>query len=508
MRLPPRNKYRDLLHRSDAEEGLAADAGAQASPHGMGCACHTPEIMAIYARLDGALSRRSVLGGLAAGLALPLLSGLPKPAHANPSSRLLLTNARIFDGVEGRLIEGRDVLVEQDRIADLPAAGEGAAETLQNVEVIDCGGRTIMPGLIDSHWHALLAAVPQTVAMTADIPFLHLVAAEEAGKTLMRGFTTVRDVGGPAFALKRAIDEKRLPGPRIFPSGAMITQTGGHGDFRSRNELPHSFEMGLSVSERAGIASIADGADQALRSTREQLLLGASQIKVMLGGGVSSLHDPLDSIQFTPAEIRAAVQAAADWGTYVCAHVYMSGGINRAIDHGVKCIEHGQLADEETARRIAGEGIWWSIQPFLSDLDANPKSLPEQQLQQKQIAEGTVRCFEWGQKFKAKMAWGTDILFNPAGTRGQGRQLAKIASWFGAAETLRMATSHSGELLKLSGPRNPYPGDLGVIRRGAWADLLVVDGDPLENIDLIGDPERNMKLIMKGGQIFKNTLAA
>jgi imidazolonepropionase-like amidohydrolase len=240
----------------------------------------------------------------------------------------------------------------------------------------------------------------------------------------------VRDVGGPSFALKRAVDENRLPGPRIYPSGAMLSQTAGHGDFRLPGDLPGSALCSLSAAEVAGVSSIADGVPDVLKRTREQLMQGASQIKIMAGGGVSSMFDPLDSIQYTPAEMRAAVDAAADWGTYVCAHVYTSAGIDRALTCGVKSIEHGQLANEDTVKRIADAGAWWSIQPFLADEDANPKSNPTQQAQQREIAQGTVRAFELGQKHKVKMAWGTDILFSPAGTATQGRQLAKIARWF------------------------------------------------------------------------------
>jgi imidazolonepropionase-like amidohydrolase len=324
----------------------------------------------------------------------------------------------------------------------------------------------------------------------------------------MRGFTTVRDVGGPSFALKRAIDEGRMSGPRIYPSGAMISQTSGHGDFRMRTDLPRTAQSNPSTAEAAGISAIADGVPEVLRRAREQLMLGASQIKIMVGGGVTSLFDPLDSLQFTEAEIRAAVDAATDWGTYVCAHVYTSAGIRRALDCGVKSIEHGQLADEETVRRIADAGAWWSLQPFLADEDANPGGTPEQQAQRREIAEGTIRAFELGKKHGVNMAWGTDILFNPRGTVAQGRHLAKIARWFDNHEVLSLATSRNAELLALSGPRNPYRGALGVIEGGAMADLLVVDGDPLQDISVIADPENSLKLIMKDGRIHKNTLGA
>jgi imidazolonepropionase-like amidohydrolase len=468
------------------------------------CGCDHRITQQICARLTEQMSRRSVLRALGASFAAAAMGWEPA-ALAQPAARpILLKGARLFDGKAATLINGRDVLVEGNRITALVPAGQ----TIDNAQVVDCTGTVIMPGLIDVHWHSLLAAIPLNVAMTSDVAYVHLVAAQEAQRTLMRGFTSVRDVGGPSFALKRAVDENRLPGPRIYPSGAMLSQTAGHGDFRLPSDLPGSALCSLSAAEVAGVSSIADGVPDVLKRTREQLMQGASQIKIMAGGGVSSMFDPLDSIQYTPAEMRAAVDAAADWGTYVCAHVYASAGIDRALTCGVKSIEHGQLANEDTVKRIADAGAWWSIQPFLADEDANPKSNPIQQAQQREIAQGTVRAFELGQKHKVKMAWGTDILFSPAGTATQGRQLAKIARWFSNADVLRLATSRNAELLALSGARNPYPGKLGVIETGALADLLVIDGNPLENINLISDPEAHMKIIMKDGRIYKNTLAA
>ena len=344
--------------------------------------------------------------------------------------------------------------------------------------------------------------------MPADVPYVHLVAAQEAERTVLRGFTTVRDVGGPSFALKRAIDERRIAGPRIYPSGAMISQTSGHGDFRMRTELPRAPQTDLSGAEQAGISAIADGEAEVLRRVREQLMLGASQIKIMGGGGVSSSFDPIDSLQYTEAEMKAAVAAAADWGTYVCIHAYTSAAVRRALACGVKSIEHGQLVDEETVKRMVDADAWWSIQPFLADEDANVKPSPEQRAQQDQIAEGTVRAIELGKQHKVKMALGTDILFSPTGTASQGRQLAKFARWYDNAEVLRMLTSGNADLMGLSGPRNPYPAKLGRIEAGAYADLLVVDGDPLQDISLIADPERTLVLVMKDGRVHRNTLPA
>lgn len=470
--------------------------------HGTGCPCHTPEAFELLGRLEAGLSRRSVLKGIAASLAVPAL-GLVDPAFAQDTSRpLRLTNLRIFDGQNVSLIEGRDVLVEGRTIAALLARGE----TTDAAETIDCRGGTLMPGMIDAHWHTVLAGISQLVALTADVPYVHLVAAQEAERTILRGFTAVRDVGGPSFSLKRAIDEARVPGPRIYPSGAMISQTSGHGDFRMRTDVPRTEMTDLSAAERAGISAIADGEAEILRRVREQLLLGASQIKIMGGGGVASAYDPIDALQYTEAEMRAAVAAAEDWGTYVCIHTYTSGGIQRAIDCGVKSIEHGQLADEDTVMRMADAGAWWSIQPFLADEDANVYAAPTQRTQQQAIADGTARAIELGRKHNVKLALGTDILFSPGGTASQGRQLAKFARWFDNVDVLRLLTSGNAELLALSGARNPYPAPLGRIEAGALADMLLIDGNPLDDISLIGEPERAMKLIVKDGRIHKNTL--
>jgi len=470
--------------------------------HGTACACHSPQAQQIFSRIGSELSRRSILKGVAAALSVPAL-GLVSPAFAQSATRpLLLKNLNIFDGKNTTLISGRAVLIEGKFIKAIVALSDAVADA----DVIDCGGRTLMPGMIDAHWHSILAGISQATAITADIPYLHLVAAQEAERTVLRGFTTVRDVGGPSFALKRAIDEQRIAGPRIYPSGAMISQTSGHGDFRMRTDLPRTAQSDLSAAEQAGISMIADGEAEVLRRVREQLMLGASQIKIMGGGGVASSYDPIDALQYSEAEMTAAVSAAADWGTYVCIHAYTSAAVQRALASGVKSIEHGQLADEETVRRIADAGAWWSIQPFLADEDANTYPLPEQRTQQQMIAEGTVRAVELGRKHGVKIALGTDILFSPKGTATQGRQLAKFARWYDNADVLRLLTGGNAELLGLSGPRNPYPAKLGSIEAGAYADLLLVDGNPLEDILLIADPDRTMKLIIKDGRIYKNTI--
>jgi len=323
---------------------------------------------------------------------------------------------------------------------------------------------------------------------------------------LLRGFTTVRDMGGPAFGLKRAIDEGVIAGPRIYPSGALITITSGHGDFRQPFELPRVLGAPQSRGEQIGAAMIADSPDEVRVRVREQLLQGASQIKLTAGGGVASPHSPLDASTFTEAELRAAVEAAENWGTYVTVHAYTPASIQRAIAAGVKCIEHGHLMDEPTAKLIAEQGIWLSTQAFPDEMaDAFPPGSTER-AKALEVFAGTDRTFTLAKKYRIKTAFGTDIVFSPRLAPRQGELLTKLVRWYSSAEALVMATGTNAQLLALSGKRNPYPGKLGVVEEGALADLLLVDGNPIEDIKLIEDPVKNFVLIMKDGQIYKNTL--
>lgn len=468
------------------------------------CLCGSAETMTAMKRLEADISRRQLLGGAAAVVGMFAGFGLaPREVRAQtPGRPMVLTNLRFFDGVTLSMQSGRDIVVEGGRITGLVAAGAGPSDA----DVVDCGGRAVTPGLIDCHWHATLVGVSQIAALTQDIGFVHLMSGREAGATLMRGFTTVRDTGGPVFGLKLAIDQGAVTGPRIFPSGAMLSQTSGHGDFRLLNALPRMANEPADYTERTGVAAIADGRDEVLRRTREQLMRGASQIKIMAGGGVASPYDPLDTAQYTLDEMRAAVEAAADWGTYVCAHVYTPTGIQRCIEAGVRSIEHGQLADTATIRAMAAAEVWWSIQPFLADEDANQYSDPRSQAKQQQVAEGTVRAFEEGRAEGVRMAFGTDVLFNPRGASSQGRQLAKLTRFMSPLDALHMATGAAGDLLAMSGERAPYDGRLGVIAEGALADILVWDGDPETDLGFLADPDANLRLVMKGGRVYKDQL--
>ena len=433
--------------------------------------------------------------------------GAAAAAQTTVAGATLFQNVRIFDGTGKSLSAPSNVLVRGnriERISSAPIALDPAAGSV----VIDGGGRTLMPGLIDMHWHTLLVRPSFTELLTVDLGYLNVLAAAEATATLMRGFTTVRDVGGPAFGLKRAVDEGALPGPRIYPSGAMITVTSGHGDFRQSWEVPRTIGAPTSRAEQVGAAMIADGPDEMTVRVREQLLQGATQIKLSAGGGVASPNSPLDALTFTDAELRAAVEAAANWGTYVTVHAYTPAAIQRAIAAGVQCIEHGHLMDDATARMMAEKGVWLSMQPLPDELaDAFPPG-SEERAKAFEVFAGTPKTYALAKKYHIKTAWGTDVLFSAALARKQGALLAKLATWFTPAEALAMATGTNAQLLALSGKRNPYPGKLGVVEEGALADLLLVDGNPLENIALVADPARNFLVIMKDGMVYKNTVAA
>jgi len=471
--------------------------------HDEPCLCHSKAFLRINTVLTREAIKAPPISAAVVKAAVPgALSVKGQNTEATRTVKVFI-NVRVFDGVSEKLRDGLQVIVDGNKIRALLPAETALPE---DAEIIDGQGGVLMPGLIDAHWHAIMARPSMMTAMTADFNYIQALAIAEAQSTLLRGFTTVRDMGGPVFGLKRAIDEQITVGPRIYPSGAFISQTGGHGDFRLLHEIPSSAGAPLSYIEQVGITALADGADSVLLKAREQLMRGASQIKYMAGGGVASMYDGIDVTEGSVAEIRAAVTAAENWGTYVTVHAYTPRAVQMAIEGGVKCIEHGQMLDEETVKIIADKSLWWCLQPFLNDEDAVPMATPASQAKQRVMSDCTDNAYQLAKKHNIKTAWGTDTLFNEHLTTRQGAQLAKLKRWYSPLEILKMATSINGELCAMSGPRNPYPGTLGVIAEGAFADIIIVAGDPLENIDLIAQPEESFKLIMKEGTIFKYTL--
>ncbi|CAL8977700.1 Imidazolonepropionase [Propionicimonas sp. T2.31MG-18] len=412
---------------------------------------------------------------------------------------LLITNACIFDGNSDTLTAPMSVLVEGDKITKIATtirAPKGAM-------VIDATGRTLTPGFIDAHVHISMQVDFREVS-AIDEYYFAFVQQDEALKMLMRGFTTARDTGGNTFSLKRAIDEGRFPGPRLYPSGAVICQTGGHVDYRTPNAIPRPRATDPETMVRVGHAVVADGEAEMLIAAREQLRRGATQVKITAGGGAASPADPLDTVQFTPWEVRAVVRAAQNWHTYVAAHVYNNEGIRMCVENGVESIEHANFIDEPTLDLIIAKGVWLSVQTLV--FVNTPAGMNEGQIARfKEAATGLDNMFKL---IKAKgyrrVAFGTDIIGDSALLARQGEEFTNRAKWFSNSEVLRQATSANAELLAMSGPRNPYPGKLGVIEEGAYADLLLVNGDPLKDISILTRPEENLALIMKDGKIYKN----
>ncbi|WP_244283755.1 metal-dependent hydrolase family protein [Paraburkholderia caballeronis] len=494
-----------MVSRKDRES-----SGGRMGGYASWCFCDKDRALYVNRRISADLSRRGFVAGMAASmlsLVLPKIAGAqsasPPPPPAAP---IVFTNFRLFDGQSAALRDGLTLTVEGDRVGRIERGQAAAAPaSTDGRQVVDCGGRVMMPGLIDMHWHALLAALPIEAVLQGDFGYVYIAASAEAERTLLRGFTTIRDAGGPAFALKQAIDSDVISGPRVYPSGAMITTTGGHGDFRPLSDIPKAGGQ-ISTIEKEGGAVIADTADEVRLRAREQLMQGASQVKIIGGGGVSTPRAPLDMVTFSEPQLRAAVETAGDWGTYVLVHAYTPESIQRSVSAGVQCIEHGHLMDDRTAALLAKSGTWLSIQPFYEGaIVPRPSPVREKQLE---IIDATDGAYRLAKKHGVKTAFGSDLLFSQVLATRQGAMLAQLKRWYSAGEALTMATGGNGRLLALSDRRNPYPGKLGVLEEGAYADLLLVNGNPLENLELIADPAKSLSVVMKGGRFYKNTLAA
>ena len=434
--------------------------------------------------------------------AIILAAILCTPAQAEsdqqPSQEILFRNVRVFDGHSDRLSAPTNVLVRGNVIAAVDSAVNGGPQA----RVVEGNGRTLMPGLIDVHVHLTFGALDMAALLAPDLTSqkAEAPAAVHAKAMLLRGFTSVRDAGGPVFGLKAGIDQGKYQGPRIWPSGATISQTSGHGDFRLPSERSRRFFGKPARAEEMGATFIADGRDEVLAATRENLRFGASQIKLMAGGGSSSDYDPIDVTQYLPEELSAAVAAAEDWGTYVMVHAYTPRAVRRALDAGVKSIEHGQLLDEATIKLIGERGAWLSLQNLPPPLSSDP---PSRVAKKMMVREGSDNAWAWAKKHRVKLAWGTDFLFRPEENAEQNAYILRLKQWFTPAEILKLVTHDNAQLLALSGERSPYQGKLGVVEKGALADLILVNGDPLANIDLIADPERNFSVVMKNGVFYR-----
>ena len=428
------------------------------------------------------------------GLALILLLSGAFPAMAQPA--VLFKNVRVFDGVDATLLKA-NVLVEGDRIAKISSR---PIDTAEGTRIIEGNNRILSPGFIDLHAHLTLQA-------PKDETDLHpwavgAIAGKAAEHYLMSGFTSIRDAGGTHPDIARIIERGAIEGPRVFPSGAVITQTSGHGDFRDRDD-PHPRLNGCGSDHYLGHGSsvIADGVPQWLAAVRENLKHGATQIKIMGGGGVASDYDPIHTLQPSPEEIRAAVQAAGDWGTYVLAHSYTSEAVQRLVNNGVKVIEHGLLIDDETARLCAEKGVVISTQVAIFSMgDDLPGMSEENRRKMRQVQAGQDNLMALIRKHNLKMGFGTDFVFGSY-TR-VGEEFSARKRYFTPAEIMRQATSESAEIIRMAGKLIRYE-RFGEIREGWLADLVLIEGDPFNDISILENAADSLAVIMKAGRIVK-----
>lgn len=409
----------------------------------------------------------------------------------------LIENVRIFNGTDPALRSGH-VLVADGIITEV---SQGRIAPPPGATVIDGGNRVLTPGFIDLHAH-LTMNVPSSLG-DVHATAVGAIANDVARNYLDSGFTTIRDAGGTDPDLARAINSGVVYGPRVFPSGAILSQTGGHGDWRHRSAPHPSLEGGERYSA-ADQGVLVDGVDQHLAAARENLRRGATQIKIMGGGGVLSDYDPIHSLQPSPEEIRAAVQAASDWGTYVLAHAYTSEAIRRLVDNGVLCIEHGLLIDDATARYVKDNDVVISTQLVVYRALAEMPGLSETHLGKLAVVlEGQENLVRLIKKYDITTGFATDLVggMYPMLTR----EFTERALYWSPAEVLIQATSESAGVIRMSGRLNRH-GDFGEIRTGWVADLLLINGEPLEDISVLRDPGNNLALIMKDGVIVKNIL--
>ncbi|MCF6452632.1 amidohydrolase family protein [Vibrio sp. MMG022] len=418
---------------------------------------------------------------------------------------IVIKNANVFNGVDEQLLKNVDLLIENNLITQIGKVDDSNAE-----QIIDAEGKTVMPGLIDAHVHITLSA-PFNVIDTMTREEVAIRSAKISEEMLMRGFTTIRDVAGNTLGLKNSIDNGYAKGPRILPSMAAISQTSGHADYR-QNQAQERLANGHEDSPlmKLGAFKVADGRAEVLKAVREQLFMGASQIKVMAGGGASSTFDPLDTLQYTLDEMKAAVEAASDYGTYVAAHIHTPDAMRRAAEAGVMSFEHATIMDDDIAQTIKEKGIWVIPSYFTSSLIAERKiPLPNEETYRKteRVGKAMFKSAELIKKYDIQnLAFGTDCVGKANVHESQMQELGAIETTFDTITALRMATSNCGRLFELSTYKHPYQeGKLGQIVEGAYADLLIVDGNPLEGVDCVVQDETK-KVIMKDGVVYKNTL--
>jgi len=407
---------------------------------------------------------------------------------------LLFRNFQLLEPEFGELRGGYELLVEGDSVKELSEKPIKA----EKADVVDCGGRTMMPGLIDSHVHVTLSEVNFRYLEAIPLTLMTARTARLMLGMLNRGFTSVRDTGGADWGIKTGVEEGHIPGPRLYIAGAAIGPTGGHSDPRRRTDW--GARCHCCDAMRFGLRQ-SDGVPEVLKSVREQMRQGADHIKIMMSGGVASPYDPLDSLQFSPAEVTAAVEEAKAFGRYVCAHAYSPEAMTRAADCGVRVIEHGNLIDDKTAKLMAEKGMflvanlvaYYAMRERASEYGMTSDQLAKNDL----VIDGGLRSLEICKRAGVPVGYGTDLL--GALQVDQSREFTIRSEVLSPIEIIRAATTIGARIVR-------QEGKIGTLKSGAFADLLLVDGNPLKNLGVLQEQGKYLAAIMKAGQFHKNKL--
>jgi len=465
---------------------------------------------------------RSIYSSALAAVLLGALFAHSVWADEEPVPQTLFTNVHVWDGTSDGITKRINVLVEGNVIRKLRA---DTSDAHSDAVVIDAAGMVLMPGLINSHTHLNMTGLFYTYAggQSAQWSQIGAMAAANARDQFMDGFTTIRDTCGMDDGLQKLIDRGIVVGPRIYTAGACISPTSGHGEARAPNQR----KPGTAPSswEQLGVIEIADSPDQIRAASRRNFSNGAHFLKLMAGGGISSVIDPLWSVAFTTEELESAVEAAEFFDTYVMVHAYTDRTVKMAIDAGVKVVDHGHMVTEDTVKKIVKNNIYWvtNLASLHPDLLTHPNfSSGSVRTKLEMFSNEAENLVSYIKKHRPKHVFGVDVVLSPTMLGRNTRDFEKyvFADWFGNHAALVAMTSTPGEMTLLTGRRNPYPdAQLGVIEEGAYADILIVDGNPLDDISVIGAQKKwfdaeprdegieTIRVIMKDGVIYKNTLA-
>lgn len=424
-------------------------------------------------------------------------------AQEEAPPQVLITNVNVWDGTSDGLQSGLDVLVTGNMITQI-ASG---ISTPSGATVIDGQGGTLVPGLIDMHQHIMLDLGTSAGTYDWDAYTQGIGAYIGMHELLAQGFTTIRDIAGNSLGISKAVASGRFTGPRIYSSGPAISQTGGHGDWGPSNDMPGEKDYQEMVRNTV----VVDGVPELVKAVRGNFRNGANFIKVFAGGGVASAYDPLELTGYLPEELKAIVDVANDYESYVCVHAYSDKSYNRALDAGVKCFEHGFLVSEETVKRMSEtDGVFWSFQAYMSiTAFAAPEEIPwftpDMIAKGKQVHTGAINAAQLMKKYNILTVLGSDM-FAEQWPIAIENVLVPLEYGYTSLDVMKMSTSNPGTVLQTLSAKDPYTaGPLGVIVEGAYADILVVDGNPIEDATVLRDRD-NVRLIMKDGDIFKNSL--